>query len=80
MLERIELHNFQCHKDLEIKFGKITTLVGPSDSGKTTVLRALKWLFFNSEKTKQICRRGETEVSVSVVVDGRKITRTTVIQ
>jgi exonuclease SbcC len=76
MLERIELHNFQCHKDLEIKFGKITTLVGPSDSGKTTVLRALKWLFFNSEKTKQICRRGETEVSVSVVVDGRKITRT----
>lgn len=75
MLERIDLHNFQCHKDLSLRFGKITTLVGPSDSGKTTVLRALKWLFFNTEKTKQICRRGENEVSVSIVVDGKTITR-----
>jgi exonuclease SbcC len=47
-LERLQLTNFQAHKKLRIDLDpEFTTIVGPSDVGKTTVLRALRWLCTN---------------------------------
>jgi AAA15 family ATPase/GTPase len=40
-MKKLRIKNFQIHKDLEIEFGPITTIVGPSDIGKSAVLRAL---------------------------------------
>ena len=43
-IESLSLHNFQCHEHLDIAFDpQLTTIVGPSDVGKTAILRALKW-------------------------------------
>ena len=77
MFEKLVLTNFQCHKSLSLDLGKITTFIGPSDSGKTATLRALEWLCFNEGRVKLLQRRGAEDVSVSLVVDGHTITRST---
>lgn len=76
MFEEIELHNFQCHKSLKLPLARITTLVGVSDSGKTAVLRALDWVCYNRGKTALLLKRGATDVSVTLTVDGHSVTRT----
>lgn len=47
MLTRVVIENFQSHKKTELELGKFTVLVGPSSSGKTSVLRALEALATN---------------------------------
>ena len=43
-LARVSLHNFKGHEDLRLDMGKITVLIGPTSSGKSTVLQALNLL------------------------------------
>ena len=43
-LTRVALHNFKGHADLRLDLGKITVLIGPTNSGKSTVLQALNLL------------------------------------
>ena len=44
-----EISNFQSIKDLIIKLSKgVTVITGTSDSGKSAIMRALRWFFFNS--------------------------------
>ena len=50
-------------------------MVGPSDSGKTAILRALDWLCFNFGRVVLLQRRGADYVSVTLDVDGHKVTR-----
>ena len=47
MITKIKLHNFQCHRDLELDLGRSTVLQGGSNHGKTAVLRAFYWVLFN---------------------------------
>ena len=77
MLTKIELTDFQCHKSLSLELGKITTLVGPSDSGKSAVIRALDWAVFNNGRPALLVRRGAKTASVTITVDDHVITRTT---
>lgn len=45
MLESIRIKNFQSHKDTEINFEPgVNVIIGPSDSGKSAIIRAFKWL------------------------------------
>ena len=44
MLTRIALRNFKGHADLQLDLGRITVLIGPTSSGKSTVLQALNLL------------------------------------
>ncbi len=49
-IQSIHLTNFQSHKDSTIHLsppGEITAICGPSDVGKSTIIRALSWLFCN---------------------------------
>lgn len=77
MLTKIELTDFQCHEHLSLDLGKITTLVGPSDSGKSTIIRALDWAVYNNGRTAQLIRRGAKAASVTITVDDHIVTRTT---
>lgn len=43
-LSRVALHNFKGHADLQLDMGKITVLIGPTSSGKSTILQALNLL------------------------------------
>ncbi len=40
MLTSIHLHSWKAHRDTTVPLGKLTLLVGPNGSGKTTVLEA----------------------------------------
>lgn len=48
MIKTIELRNFQSHKDTELTLDSgVNVIVGPSDSGKTAIIRALHKLVWN---------------------------------
>lgn len=50
MYAELLLENFQSHVRSRIRLageGQLTVVLGPSDSGKTAVIRALRWLWFN---------------------------------
>jgi hypothetical protein len=44
MIEEISLKNFQGHEDKTIKLAPVTVLIGPNDVGKTSFVRALKYI------------------------------------
>lgn len=50
---KLRIQNFQAHKDTTIEFDRITTIVGPSDTGKSAVLRAFKWVEKNELSLKK---------------------------
>ncbi len=82
MIKRIKIENFQSHKKTELDFSPgVNIIVGASDSGKTAIIRALRWLVHN-RPTGDAFRSswgGETRIQVdtdtSVVV--RKKANTT---
>lgn len=41
MIEKLELKDFKSHVHTEVNFGRLTLLVGPNSSGKTSVLEAM---------------------------------------
>jgi predicted ATPase len=44
MLARLHVQNFKCLRDVEVAFGPFTVLIGPNDSGKSSILDALRLL------------------------------------
>jgi exonuclease SbcC len=76
MIEAVRLLNFQRHKRLVVRFDpKVTTIIGSTDVGKSSVIRALTWVFTNSPSGDDFITWGETRTQVDVKVDGRTITR-----
>ena len=74
VIESITLVDFQRHDKLKINLDPhVTFLTGETDAGKSTVLRALRWLCLNSGTGYN--RRGADRCIVSIVVDGKKISR-----
>ena len=48
MIRRLRIKNFQSHRDTEIEFlPTVNMIVGSSDQGKSSILRALYWLIYN---------------------------------
>ncbi len=48
MINEISITNFQSHKDTKLELDKgVNCITGSSNSGKTSVLRALYWLVYN---------------------------------
>jgi len=45
LIKRISISNFQAHKKLNLELDNFTAIVGPSSAGKSSILRALYWLF-----------------------------------
>lgn len=73
---KLRLVNFKSHKDSEINFDKITSLIGKNSAGKTNVLRALKLVLFNQAWPAKWIRYGQDSASIEVhLSDGTVITR-----
>lgn len=76
MLNKLQLRNFQNHELTRIKLDpQITTITGPSDSGKSAVIRALRWLFLNKPGGDAFIKDGEKQCSVTIQLDDKKLTR-----
>lgn len=76
MIERLLLKDFQIHERMEVVFDeRITVLVGPSDAGKSAVLRALRWLCFNRPSGDSFIRHGSKDTCVRLLVDGQAVLR-----
>ena len=68
-IKRIELQNFQSHVKTIIEPagpGFLTVITGPSDSGKTAVIRALKWVLYNQPQGAEFTRTGANMVRVKI--------------
>lgn len=76
MLERLYIQNFQVHDKLVVEFDPgITTIVGPSDVGKSAIIRALRWVCTNTPGGDEFVRTGTRGTTVRLFVDGHEVTR-----
>lgn len=74
MIESIHIENFQAHKALGINLEQVTTLVGPTDAGKSSITRFLRWVLLN-ESAGDITTWGQDGTRGLVMVDSRLIER-----
>jgi len=76
LIETITLKNFQTHSKLRVEFDEnVTTIIGPSDHGKSAILRAIRWVCLNQPAGNAFLKHGEKNVSVDLIIDGAKLTR-----
>jgi DNA repair ATPase RecN len=76
MIRSLKIKNFQCHDGLDIQLDpKITTIVGPSDIGKSAIHRAIRWLSLNSPSGDGFIKNGTEEVCVHVSVENKVVKR-----
>lgn len=76
MFESITLCNFQCHKKLVVELDEhLTVLTGRSDIGKSSVVRACRWLCLNQPAGNEFVSHGEKFSRVILKVDKHKIIR-----
>ncbi len=66
-IKRITLENFQSHRYSIIDFDEgLNVIVGPSDSGKSAIIRGIKWVLYNEPSGDYFLREGEKECSVTL--------------
>lgn len=76
MIQQLVIRNFQRHRKLRIPLDPhVTTIVGPSDSGKSSIIRSLRWVILNEPRGKSFVKAGTDRASVSISVDKHRITR-----
>lgn len=77
MLASISINNFQRHKQLVFEPANgLTAIVGPSESGKSAIRRAISWVLYDYPKGSDCITQGAKECSVSLrFSDGVEIAR-----
>lgn len=76
MIKKIKLNNFQCHEKPVFRFTEgVNIITGTSDVGKTSIIRALKWVLLNKPRGDRFIRKGTNNCSVSIYFDNGKIKR-----
>lgn len=69
-IKKIVLRNFQSHSYTSIELSpKINIFLGKGNRGKSAIIRALKWVFFNEPQGTGFIKKGETFASCSVTLD-----------
>ncbi len=72
----LELFNFQRWDHLLLELdSSVTTLMGFSDAGKSTIIRALGWLAFNQPSGDAFIHWGCQSAKVRATIDDHKLTR-----
>lgn len=75
-INSITINNFQSIKKAKVDFpaklsgGSVTTIIGPSSTGKSALLRALKMLARNTSSAPVRVQDGATKATVSADVEG----------
>jgi len=76
MIKEISISNFQSHKGSSLKFSpNVNIIVGSSDSGKTAVLRALRWVISNRPQGDAFRSNWGGKTSVELFTDNTHVVR-----
>lgn len=77
MLKKLQIINFQSHENTTLDFHNgVNSIVGKTDSGKSSILRALHWVLFNIPSGDSFKRHNTDETTVILTLDdGNVITR-----
>lgn len=75
ILKKLRIKGFQAHDDLTIELDQITTIIGPSDVGKSSIIRSLQWCLLNKPRGSQFIKHGCNSCSVTLWIDGFRIRR-----
>lgn len=77
MIKTLILKNFQAHSHLELNFQMgINIIHGETDSGKSSIVRALRWICFDDFSSNEARKLGTKETVVTVIFDsGIEISR-----
>jgi DNA repair protein SbcC/Rad50 len=75
-IKSLRLQDFRLHTLLNIEFDpQVTTIVGRSYAGKSTIIRALKWVCLNKPAGSSMIRWGEKRARVSLTLDDFVVVR-----
>jgi len=75
-ISKLQITNFQKHENLRVDFDpKITAIVGPSDTGKSAIIRALRWVISNRPLGEQFIRWGSKKAEVKARINEKTIRR-----
>ncbi len=75
-ISKVQIRHFTIQKKCDVEFGPyVTTLTGSSFTGKSTILRAIKFVCMNKPSGDKMISWGADKTSVRLIIDGKKITR-----
>jgi len=78
MIEKVIIRNFQSHKKSVLPFHKgVNVIVGDTDSGKSAVIRALRWVTTNSPSGDAFRSWDGGDTSVSIRLENEDIIKRT---
>lgn len=76
MIEQLELKNFQSHQDTSLEFTPgVNVILGRSDSGKSAIIRALRWLVYGKPRGDSFRSWWGGDTAVAVKLPTGTITR-----
>ena len=76
MLKSLEITNFQSHKHSVLEFSPgVNVIIGQSDSGKTAIIRALKWVLTNKPAGESMRSYWGGDTTVNLSLDNARIER-----
>lgn len=73
---RLRIRGFQSHVDTLLDIhGNYVCITGPNNVGKSSVIRALRWVFYDALRGARFIRRGETVAQVDVGIGDATVSR-----
>lgn len=74
-IKSLELNNFQKHEHLLLNFTEgVNVIVGSTDCGKSTIIRAIRWVFYPGELRGDVVRKeGTKKTSVKIILDNKVV-------
>ena len=66
MFASVQLLNFRCFRDVTVRLGPLTAIVGPNASGKTALLRAISGHEIGLWRPLEIAKADDTHESARV--------------
>jgi len=76
MISKIEIRNFSTHKKQDLEFSpNVTTITGSSFLGKSTILRAIRFVCMNRPTGDKFINWDADKTSVRLTIDKKKIVR-----
>ena len=70
IIKSVEINNFQSHENTLINFTDgLNVIVGESNCGKTSILRAIRWALDNDPHGSDFITTGQDECEVTVIFD-----------